>query len=187
MLSLPHDIVAPPSHTGTLGVPTCLAMRYGLSDGLVPLPDPVFELRSPERQGTCHFQSETAPPPSAPGRQGGAGAGRCARMRAQPRKGGCEEAGWRETHPPSRAGEGREREGGGAEGVGSRERRTASGLAGPMHAVVVDTAAALELVLLLRGVHGVLVNHLASALRRLHELHIAACPLACVRERSNTA
>ena len=93
--------------------------------------------------------------------------------------------------PPRARGQGREREGGGAEGVGSRERRTASGstsgLAGPMHAAVVDTAAALELVLLLRGVQGVLVNHLASALRRLHELHIAACPLACVRERSNTA
>jgi len=56
-----------------------------------------------------------------------------------------------------------------------------------MHAAVVDTAAALELVLLLRGVQGVLVNHLASALLRLQELHIAACPLACVRERSNTA
>ena len=110
LLSLPHDTV---SHPSTLGVPTCIAMWYGLSDVLVPLPVPVFEPRSAERQGTCHFQSETAPPPSAPGRQGGAGAGRCARMRAQPRKGGCEEAGWRETHPPSRAGEGREREGGG--------------------------------------------------------------------------
>ena len=86
LLSLPHDTV---SHPSTLGVPTCIAMWYGLSDVLVPLP--VVRPRSPERQGTCHFQSETAPPPSAPGRQGGAGAGRCARMRAQPRKGGCEE------------------------------------------------------------------------------------------------
>lgn len=97
--------------------------------------------------------------------------------------------------PPLARGGGAGEGGRGAEGVGSRERRTASGstsgstsgLAGPMHAAVVDTAAALELVLLQSGVQGVLVNHLASALRRLHELHIAACPLACVRERSNTA
>jgi hypothetical protein len=85
--------------------------------------------------------------------------------------------------PPLARGGGAGEGGRGAEGVGSRERRTASGLAEPMHAAVVDTAAALEQVLLLRGVQGVLVNHLASALRRLHELHIAACPLACVRER----
>ena len=89
--------------------------------------------------------------------------------------------------PPLARGGGAGEGGRGAEGVGSREGRTASGLAGLMHAAVVDTAAALELVLLQSGVQGVLVNHLASALRRLHELHIAACPLACVRERSNTA
>ena len=93
--------------------------------------------------------------------------------------------------PPLARGGGAGEGGRGAEGVGSRERRTASGstsgLAGPMHAAVVGTAEALELVQLQSGVQGVLVNHLPAALRRLHALHNAACPLACVRERSNTA
>jgi hypothetical protein len=59
LLSFPHDTVP---HPGASRVPLCVAMRNGVSDVLVPLPVPVFQLSSPERQGTCHFQSDTAPP-----------------------------------------------------------------------------------------------------------------------------